>query len=186
MANDNETVEQVCEEFGELCEGVHVNSFGYIEDMTQTDACNFINDILVAHKRELAAVSAERDEWQKQALEENAALDVARAELTAKDAEIAGLMDSVYRLLKNEESLGRQKVKMERELTAKDAEIARLKSCLAGDCERMRLGAEPCEGCHIERINERNEIIKELADALWDENGPSYRKLIAKAREVCK
>lgn len=53
-----------------------------------------------------------------------------------------------------------------REIAAKDAKITRLKSCLAGDCERMRLCAEPCANCHIERVNERNEIIKELADAI--------------------
>lgn len=63
-------------------------------------------------------------------------------------------------------------------LEAKDAELARLKSCLAGDCERMRLGAEPCEGCHIERINERNEIIKEFIgcyDELdWCQDGDTH------------
>lgn len=53
-----------------------------------------------------------------------------------------------------------------RELAAKEAELARLKACLAGDCERMRLCAEPCANCHIERVNERNALIKGLADAL--------------------
>lgn len=49
-----------------------------------------------ALERELAAVSAKRDEWQKQALEENAALDVARAELEAKDEEIARLEQELF------------------------------------------------------------------------------------------
>lgn len=68
------------------------------------------------------------------------------------------------------------------ELAAKDAEIAKLKSCLAGDCERMRLGAEPCADCHIERINERNGIIKELADKFDRHIGCAY---IRCPNEVC-
>lgn len=74
----SETVEQICKRLKEL------GPFAF-------KSGNIVGEILFAHKRELAAVSAERDEWQKQALEENAALDVARADLAAKDAEIARL-----------------------------------------------------------------------------------------------
>ncbi len=50
---------------------------------------SIINGHLNYLQNEIDRISAERDGWQKQALEENAALDVARAELAAKDAEIA-------------------------------------------------------------------------------------------------
>lgn len=156
----NKMVEQVCNEIRGNCD-MYDSSFSVANGNDLADR------IIAAHEQDVAAVSAERDEWQKQALEENAALDVARAELAAKNTF-----------------------------------IERLKSCLAGDCERMRLGAEPCANCHIERINERNEIIKELADALdnypchnckhgsdrckWCYRMKEFDSLVAKAREETK
>ena len=57
-----------------------------------------------------------------------------------------------------------------REIAAKDEEIARLKGCVSGDCERTKLGAEPCANCFREHarqeIEKRDALIKELADAL--------------------
>ena len=56
------------------------------------------------------------------------------------------------------------------ELAAKDAEIAQLKACRNGDCNRLRLGVEPCPGCHIQtninKIESLKSLVKELTDAL--------------------
>lgn len=119
-----------------------------------------------------------------------------KRELAVRDGERKGI-------LKANAAFAADNTRLCEELAAKNTFIERLKSCLAGDCERMRLGAEPCENCHIERINERNEIIKELADALdmylrgecidcgakCEGDGAcvhqkNHRALVAKAREV--
>ena len=56
------------------------------------------------------------------------------------------------------------------EIEAKDAEIAQIKACLNGDCNRFRLGADPCPGCHIQtnidKIDSLKSLVKELTDAL--------------------
>ena len=60
--------------------------------------------------------------------------------------------------------------KRERDIAAKDAEIAQIKACLNGDCNRFRLGAEPCPGCHIQtniaKIDSLKSLVKELTDTL--------------------
>lgn len=91
----------------------------------------------------------------------------------------------------------------------KDAEIAQLKACRNGDCDRFRLGAEPCTGCHIQtaidKINSLQSLVKELADTLqkhlrcsgdcegcmltklkYECKTKSDYELVRKAREVCK
>lgn len=57
-----------------------------------------------------------------------------------------------------------------REIADKDAEIAQIKACLNGDCNRFRLGAEPCHGCliqtNIDKIDSLQSLVKELTDTL--------------------
>ena len=59
-----------------------------------------------------------------------------------------------------------------REIAAKDAEIERLKACRDGYCERIRLGAEPCKGCHVriaqDEIAKLRALVGKLADAASD------------------
>lgn len=90
MANDFESVLATCKRFQDIAtwDPEHFNANGALARISELHR-RTLAKIAELNKRELAAVCAERDEWQKQALEENAALDVARAELTAKDEEIA-------------------------------------------------------------------------------------------------
>ena len=152
MANEKETVEQVCEKLRLFrdCDGDYVRE---IEDLA--------DDIEVAHKRELAA----------------------------KD-------DARLTVVANYEAVIAAK---ERIIAANDAEIARLKACRDGECERIKLGAEPCEGCHWQKsadaYDKLRALVKELADALdnacndlaeYTMVDDGIDALIAKAREVCK
>lgn len=63
-----------------------------------------------------------------------------------------------------------ERVRRRDEVAAKDAEIEKLKACRDGECERIRLGAEPCEGCHVQVANDEiaalRALVKELNECL--------------------
>ena len=93
MANDNETVEQVCEIVADLC-SPDGGSFETI-DGDRVYATLLADRILDAHKREIAAKEGER----KGILKANESLAAdntrLRGELAAKDAEIARLNEQL-------------------------------------------------------------------------------------------
>lgn len=179
MANDNETVEQVCSEMmgWENHTWMSSTDHEYIE--------NLATRALAAHNREVAA----------------------------KDAEIARLGETLdlHDCYADEECEDADTARMcaEDELAAKDAEIAKLKACRDGDCERIRLGAEPCEGCHVQvardEIARLRALVKDMADILKITSKNYFEcedricilcgkkcgrneafRLINEAREVCK
>lgn len=119
--------------------------------------------------------------------------------LAAHKREIAAKDDARLTVVANYEAV----------IAAKDAEIAQLNACRDGECERIKLGAEPCKGCHWQMSADAYEclrqLVKELADALtrciagfenvYDEECTSYgtgdaydnaKRVLAKAREVVK
>ena len=134
------------------------------------------------------------------------ALDEAADVVECNQREIAGLKGERKGILKANESLAADNTRLRDELAAKDAEIAQIKACLNGDCNRLRLGAEPCPGCHIQtnidKIDSLQSLVKEMADALdnypchnckhgserceWCGTVKELDALVAKAREDVK
>lgn len=98
--------------------------------------------ILAAHKREIAEQSA------------------------VNEAQAAQLRDALNEC----ENLKWKVENYSSVVAAKDAEIAKLKACRDGECERIRLGAEPCAGCHVQVANDEvaslRALLKELNECL--------------------
>lgn len=181
MTNENETVEQMCDYLAN-----NGNSAGEPIGVAMP---RLAERILAAHKRELAAKDAEIEKLKFDNMRLKSEQCTAGAFIIEQTNKVEELKGVVNGLLKANESLAADNTRLRDELKKKDAEIARLKACRDGECERIRLGAEPCAGCHVQVANDEiaslRALVNELADALWEENGPSYKKLIAKAREVC-
>ena len=167
MANDNETVEQVCESVEYLggTDGGGLEIFGeHINPISLADR------ILSAHNRELAAKDAMIAEQsavnEAQAAQLRDALNECE-ELKCAIADSKRISDAVVKSLRD------KNLEMAGEIAAKDAEISSLRLLvkeLADEldsypCHNCKHGSERCEWCGT---------VKEL-DAL-----------VAKAREVVK
>lgn len=78
-------------------------------------------------------------------------------------------------------------------VAAHKREIAQLKACRDGDCDRFRLGAEPCPGCHIQtaidKIDSLQSLVKVLADTLQKHlrcSGDCEGCMLTKLKYECK
>ena len=167
MANDNETVEQVCESVEYLCgtDGGGLEIFG-----EHINPISLAERILAAHEREMNALAEQKTAEAHEAFVKNAELAEA---IAAKDAEIENLTKENARLRVINCGNYYADEQLRDELAAKDAEIARLRTLLKEmadaldnyPCHNCKHGSERCEWCGT---------VKEL-DAL-----------VEKAREVAK
>lgn len=119
-----------------------------------------------ALEREEKRGGSELDGWRKQALEENAALDIAREQLAAKEAELARVMGDLNKLLKNGDLLCVQKVKLEREIEKRNALIRELADILKITSKRyFECEERLCAFCGKKcGRNEANRLIKEARE----------------------
>ena len=113
MANENETVEQVCEiVHKEINNYIGRLGYGLLVLMKTND---FINRTLAAHKRKLAA----KDRI-----------------IEAKDAEIADFQRRYDECVRRFNKADLERVRLRDEVAAKDAEIARLVNIINTECNK--------------------------------------------------
>lgn len=155
-----DTFHEACNRFGNIAryDLKHLNVAGAFERLRQL------------YKRDVAIIGSELDGWRKQALEENAALDIAREQLAAKEAELASVMGDLDKLLKNGDLLCVQKVKLEREIEKRNSLIKELTGALnAYLLEECAFCLKNCE-----------------VDDYWCDRQKSRRALVERALEVTK